>query len=76
MAGHASPALFVYLTPQGNVFINQYLIIKDLGKGAHGTVKLVYNTHDEMLYAMKVRACARPEAWHCGLPTGRWHQLW
>ncbi|GIL76111.1 hypothetical protein Vretifemale_5833 [Volvox reticuliferus] len=39
---------------KGNVFINQYLIIKDLGKGAHGTVKLVYNTQDDMLYAMKV----------------------
>ena len=41
------------LAAQGNVFINQYLIIKDLGKGAHGTVKLVYNTQDDMLYAMK-----------------------
>ncbi|KAG2491374.1 hypothetical protein HYH03_010371 [Edaphochlamys debaryana] len=39
---------------KGNVFINQYLIIKDLGKGAHGTVKLVYNTQDDLLYAMKV----------------------
>lgn len=44
------------LSVQGNVFINQYLIIKDLGKGAHGTVKLVYNTQDDMLYAMKVGA--------------------
>jgi hypothetical protein len=39
---------------QGNVFINQYLIIKDIGKGAHGTVKLCLNTEDETLYAMKV----------------------
>lgn len=43
-----------FVPVQGNVFINQYLIIKDLGKGAHGTVKLVYNTQDDMLYAMKV----------------------
>ena len=41
---------------QGNIFINQYLVIKDLGRGAHGTVKLVYNTQDDMLYAMKVRS--------------------
>ena len=40
---------------QGNIFINQYLIIKDVGRGAHGMVKLVYNTQDNMLYAMKVR---------------------
>lgn len=40
---------------QDHVFINQYLIIKDLGKGAYGTVKLVYNTEDDMLYAMKVQ---------------------
>ncbi len=39
---------------RGNVFINEYLIIKDLGRGAHSTVKLVYNTDDDMLYAMKV----------------------
>ncbi|KAJ9514502.1 hypothetical protein QJQ45_016241, partial [Haematococcus lacustris] len=38
----------------GHTFVNQYLIIANLGKGAHGTVKLVYNTHDDMLYAMKV----------------------
>ncbi len=38
------------------MFINQYLIIKDIGKGAHGTVKLCLNTEDETLYAMKVRS--------------------
>lgn len=36
------------------MFINQYMIIKDVGKGAYGTVKLVYNTQDDLLYAMKV----------------------
>ena len=40
---------------QGHVFVNQYLIIKDIGRGMHGTVKLVYNTQDEMMYACKVR---------------------
>lgn len=42
------------------MFINQYLIIKDLGKGAYGTVKLVYNTEDDMLYAMKVHYSPGP----------------
>uniref|UniRef100_A0A7R9V3Y9 Protein kinase domain-containing protein n=1 Tax=Chlamydomonas euryale TaxID=1486919 RepID=A0A7R9V3Y9_9CHLO len=36
------------------VFVNEYMIIKDLGKGTHGSVKLVFNTEDKMLYAMKV----------------------
>eukprot|EP00798_Chlamydomonas_sp_ICE-L_P027241 gene27241-2496_t len=36
-------------TPRGNVFINEYHVIKDLGRGAHGTVKLVYNTEDSLL---------------------------
>jgi hypothetical protein len=40
---------------KGHVFVNQYLIIQDLGRGAHGAVKLVYNTDDDRVYAMKVR---------------------
>lgn len=39
---------------QGNVFVNQYLIIKDLGRGAHGAVKLCLDTQDGEVYAMKV----------------------
>lgn len=39
---------------QGNVFVNQYLVIKDLGRGAHGTVKLVFDTEEQVVYAMKV----------------------
>ncbi|KAF8055587.1 SS4 [Scenedesmus sp. PABB004] len=41
-------------SPQGNVFVNQYLIIRDLGRGAHGTVKLALDTEDHTVYAMKV----------------------
>ena len=41
---------------QGHVFVNQYLLIQDLGRGAHGSVKLVYSTEDDRVYAMKVRA--------------------
>lgn len=36
------------------MFVNQYLIIKDLGRGAHGTVKLALDTEDQIVYAMKV----------------------
>ncbi|GAX77682.1 hypothetical protein CEUSTIGMA_g5125.t1 [Chlamydomonas eustigma] len=50
---------------KGHIFINEYLIIKDLGRGAHGTVKLVYNTEDDMLYAMKVVV----HRWREVLPT-------
>ena len=38
------------------MFVNQYLIIKDLGRGAHGTVKLVFDTEEQIVYAMKVRS--------------------
>lgn len=44
----------ICLLSQGNVFVNQYLIIKDLGRGAHGTVKLVFDTEEQVAYAMKV----------------------
>lgn len=53
------------------MFINQYLIIKDLGKGAHGTVKLVYNTQDDMLYAMKVRLAGSVAALHLPATASR-----
>jgi hypothetical protein len=36
--------------------VNQYLLIRDLGRGAHGAVKLVYSTEDDTVYAMKVRS--------------------
>lgn len=40
---------------QGNVFVNQYLVIKELGRGAHGSVKLVFDTEEQLVHAMKVR---------------------
>lgn len=40
---------------QGNVFVNQYLVIKQLGRGAHGSVKLVFDTEQQLVHAMKVR---------------------
>eukprot|EP00210_Caulerpa_lentillifera_P001346 g1295.t1 len=38
----------------GNTFVNQYLIIKDVGDGAFGKVKLVLNMEDNCLYALKM----------------------
>nr|CAB3227515.1 calcium/calmodulin-dependent protein kinase kinase 2 [Phallusia mammillata] len=34
--------------------LNQYLLKDDLGRGAYGVVKLVYNEDDNNLYAMKI----------------------
>jgi hypothetical protein len=45
----------VHVCCQGNVFVNQYLIIKELGRGAHGSVKLVFDTEQQVVHAMKVR---------------------
>jgi [calcium/calmodulin-dependent protein kinase] kinase len=33
--------------------MNQYIIIKDLGRGVHAKVSLAFNTADNMLYAIK-----------------------
>ena len=35
--------------------INQYVVVKTLGRGAFGKVKLCLNTLDGQLYAVKVR---------------------
>uniref|UniRef100_H2ZEA1 Protein kinase domain-containing protein n=1 Tax=Ciona savignyi TaxID=51511 RepID=H2ZEA1_CIOSA len=39
---------------QENMKLNQYLLKNDLGRGAYGMVKLVYNEDDQNLYAMKI----------------------
>ena len=36
------------------MFVNQYLVVKFLGRGACGKVFLCLNTYDLRLYAMKV----------------------
>jgi len=38
----------------GCMFVNQYLVVKFLGRGACGKVFLCLNTYDLRLYAMKV----------------------
>mmetsp|Transcript_2849 Transcript_2849/g.5351 ORF Transcript_2849/g.5351 Transcript_2849/m.5351 type:complete len:701 (-) Transcript_2849:72-2174(-) len=35
-------------------FVNQYIIIKTLGQGSYGKVKLGLNTNDQNLYAIKI----------------------
>lgn len=39
---------------QGMTFVNQYIIVGTLGQGAFGKVKLVLNTEDMNLYAVKL----------------------
>jgi hypothetical protein len=42
----------------GCTFVNQYLVIKYLGRGSCGRVFLCMSIEDLQLYAVKVRACA------------------
>ena len=39
---------------QGTTFLNNYIIIDQLGKGSFGKVKLCLNVSDDTLYAVKV----------------------
>jgi len=39
----------------GATCINQYVVVKTLGRGSYGKVKLCLNTFDGQLYAIKVR---------------------
>jgi serine/threonine protein kinase len=39
---------------QGATFVNQYIIIKTLGHGTFGRVKLGLNSRDDCLYALKL----------------------
>ena len=38
---------------KGNAYLNQYVVIKDLGQGSFGRVKLCLNTQNNRLCAMK-----------------------
>lgn len=38
----------------GATYFNQYLLVKSLGAGAHGSVKLCVNTTNGKLYAVKL----------------------
>ena len=42
----------------GVTFVNQYVVIKYLGKGANGRVFLCLDMADTRLYAVKVRTAA------------------
>ncbi len=39
---------------QGCTFVNQYVVVKTLGEGAYGKVKLCLNSEDHNLYALKL----------------------
>ena len=39
---------------QGCTFVNQYVVVKTLGQGAFGKVKLCLNSEDHNLYALKL----------------------
>ena len=39
---------------QGCTFVNQYVVVKTLGQGAYGKVKLCLNSEDHNLYALKL----------------------
>lgn len=39
---------------QGITFVNEYALIRTLGKGSFGSVKLALNTQDHNLYALKL----------------------
>jgi hypothetical protein len=41
----------------GATCINQYVVVKTLGRGSYGKVKLCLNTLDGHLYAIKVSRC-------------------
>ena len=51
---------------QGCTFVNQYVVVKTLGQGAYGKVKLCLNSEDHHLYALKlVSKVSKPL--HCRL---------
>lgn len=53
---------------QGTTFVNQYIVIKPLGHGAHGTVKLALNMHNDKLFAIKLVPKPRTNrrfVWRC-----------
>lgn len=35
------------------MMLNQYMVMKTLGKGSFGTVRLCFNLNDKKLYAIK-----------------------
>ena len=51
-----TPQLTVTRDETGATCINQYVVVKTLGRGSYGKVKLCLNTLDGQLYAIKVRA--------------------
>ena len=48
------PAWLRVVLLQGITFVNEYALVRTLGKGTFGTVKLALNTTNHELYALKL----------------------
>jgi len=44
----------VYKDDENRKFVNQYQVLKKIGSGSYGKVKLCHNTHDNRDYALKI----------------------
>lgn len=49
---------------RGVTFVNQYVVIKYLGKGANGRVFLCLDMCDNRLYAVKVKSLSKSQLHH------------
>ncbi len=58
---------------RGVTFVNQYVVIKYLGKGANGRVFLCLDMCDNRLYAVKVRLLSLR---HMNHPTSKCNPAW
>ena len=54
---------------QGCTFVNQYVVVKTLGQGAYGKVKLCLNSEDHNLYALKLVSKVRTAEFTFLLPS-------
>ena len=50
----ATESVTAVMRLQGCTFVNQYVVVKTLGQGAYGKVKLCLNSEDHNLYALKL----------------------
>ena len=60
---------------QGCTFVNQYVVIKTLGQGAYGKVKLCLNSEDHNLYALKLVSKVGATAFTFLLPCSHNHGI-
>ena len=56
----------------GNVRLNQYVVIKDLGQGAFGKVKLCLNTQTNRASTAGRCDASSARVWRAGAPAATW----